>query len=443
MKYYIQQGQMGLCRETPIAAFHAYNSGTTTVANATSVNIPVTDILALDGLVSDSVGFPPTREGWWVHFGTSTFNNWAASGAAGVVYKNLVISTLANPNNYGQAEHQVSGNNVNNACVSSLSFLRPTSGVLARMVIFQDSDASRTTVADSDRMGGIIVAGPSAIGARYRNAASQTFTAGVEAEMVLGTRVVDDANFGSVANRLTVPTDGAGWYFIQGHHHMGSGGATHFNSRSSLEVGGTTRIATAVTSLQSGSKTIQVAALRYLNDSDYVRLLGYCNSGRATVNSNAAYAALGMVRVSRDNRPGACVSRTTPQSITASTPAAISFDNVVRDNWGMSDIGGANPSRLTVPAGEGGWYLVVGNLWWTALTSGVRWWGIYKNGNAQHEARHSATPSASAVVNDPAWTVGMVMKLNAGDYLELIADSSATNSVQANSASLAMVKVDF
>jgi hypothetical protein len=443
MKYYLQQAQMGLRREGIVAAFNMYKNGTTSCSNATSVALGVDTVVAMEGLEWDSIGVPPTNEGWWVHFGTSTFSNWAASGAVGVVYKNLTISSLASPNNYGNCEIHCAGNFENSACCASLSYMRPLNATGGRMGIFQDSDATRTTVSGSDRLGGILLAGPSAIGARYRNAASQSLTAATEAQLTLGTRVVDDALFGSTANQLTVPTDGAGWYFIQGHHHAGSGGATHFNHRTSLEVNGTTRIATGVTDAHSGTKTIGAAALYYLSATDYVRALGRCSSTRSTVNTNTAYAALGMVRVNRDDLPGACVTRTTLQSIVASTPAAISFNSAVRDNWGMSDIGGANPTRLTVPAGHGGWYIVVGNLWWTALTSGTRYWGIYKNGNTQWEAKHAVLAAASATVNDPAWAVGMVLKLEPGDYIELIANSSVNADVTAGTAFLAMAKVDI
>jgi hypothetical protein len=440
MGFIVNMGGAGLQRNAIIAAFNMYQSGTTACANAASTNLDVDTVVALEGLEWDSIGVPPTNEGWWIHFGTSTFSTWSA-GAAGQVYKNLTLNMSAYPNNYGTCEIHCTGNHVNSACVSALSYMRPLNTVGGRMGVYQDSDASRTTVADSTRSGGILLSGRAVLGARYRNAATQSLTAATELQLTLGTLVKDDALFGVTANELTVPSGGAGWYFIQAHHHAASGGSTHYNHRTSLQVNGSTRIATGVTDGHSGTKTTVAAGLYYLSDTDYVRALARCSSTRATVATNIAYAALGMVRVNRDDFPGACVTRTTLQSITASTPAAISFDSAVRDNWGMSDIGGSNPERLTVPAGQGGWYVVVGNLWWTALTSGFRYWGIYKNGSATAEAKHSAgTP---ALANDPAWAVGMVLKLEPGDYLELIVDSSVNADVAAGTAFLAMAKVDL
>lgn len=99
-----------------------------------------------------------------------------------------------------------------------------------------------------------------------------------------------------------------------------------------------------------------------------------------------------------------------------------------------------NPSRLTVPAGKGGVYVVVGQLSWQTMTTAVRaaaW--IYLNGVRRAITEVSA-PSGGL---NFSFSVATFLNLAAGDYVELFArqDDATSKSVLGDTADLALSRL--
>lgn len=130
------------------------------------------------------------------------------------------------------------------------------------------------------------------------------------------------------------------------------------------------------------------------------------------------------------------------QSIPNSVWTSISFNSEVYDSSALHDLV-TNPSRVTIPANEGGQYLVLGHVPWVALATGTRQARILKNGTAVynlHKIDGSATVQSSNRVDE-------LLLLAAGDYVELQAwqNSGASLGVKGQStgsqASFAVVRM--
>lgn len=133
---------------------------------------------------------------------------------------------------------------------------------------------------------------------------------------------------------------------------------------------------------------------------------------------------------------GAFVSRSTTQSFSNGTPAAVSFDTEVRDDGGCWTSGAA--TRLTAPST--GWYVIAGSVWMAGSTSNGRRLYIRLNGSTEIAGSSVAAPGDH---NDPRLSCSTPYYLSATDYVELIVDQnqgSAVN-IQAGSGKFSMVKV--
>jgi hypothetical protein len=105
--------------------------------------------------------------------------------------------------------------------------------------------------------------------------------------------------------------------------------------------------------------------------------------------------------------------RATNQTLTHNTEAAISFSNTDFDTASMW-AGGA-PTRLTVPSGSAGGYLVRGTIQLGAGFQGVAHLRIYKNGTLFTEETSQGVDTAVAESHQ----VSAILSLAATDYVEL------------------------
>jgi phage-related tail fiber protein len=105
--------------------------------------------------------------------------------------------------------------------------------------------------------------------------------------------------------------------------------------------------------------------------------------------------------------------RATNQTLTHNTEAAISFSNTDFDSASMW-AGGA-PTRLTVPSGSAGGYLVRGTIKLGAGFQGVAHLRIYKNGTLFSEETSQGVDTAVAEYHQ----VSAILSLAATDYVEL------------------------
>lgn len=114
-------------------------------------------------------------------------------------------------------------------------------------------------------------------------------------------------------------------------------------------------------------------------------------------------------------RIGAKVESSVVQSIANSSNVALIFDTVIRDDLGFFDI--TAPTRLTVPFGRSGWYIV------TAATSNAARTGLGRRIFIRLNGQKFISGSSVASVadhNDPFLSTACIEYLNGGDYLEAV-----------------------
>lgn len=115
------------------------------------------------------------------------------------------------------------------------------------------------------------------------------------------------------------------------------------------------------------------------------------------------------------------VNRSTAQTISNATWTAISFDTEDFDVGGMAEQV-TNPSRITIPAGEGGKYLVTGIALWTANATGQRAIRLRKNGTTDLADGARSPTDAATNVGTPFCDI---VNLAAADYIELMVYQSS------------------
>jgi hypothetical protein len=112
---------------------------------------------------------------------------------------------------------------------------------------------------------------------------------------------------------------------------------------------------------------------------------------------------------------GARVHLTAAETITTSTFTALPWDAEARDDGGFWAVS-PNPTRLTIPTGEDGWYDVIGNVRWAGDTTGDRYLEVYLNGTTKIGV--SRVDALSSAVGQRQ-QVSSTHYLEADDYVEL------------------------
>jgi len=121
---------------------------------------------------------------------------------------------------------------------------------------------------------------------------------------------------------------------------------------------------------------------------------------------------------------GASVYKSSAQGINNTTNTAISFDLENFDTDSFHD-NSTNNSRLTIPAGKSGKYLVTGVAAFAANATGVRRWIFYKNGTAAMNVGGISAASAGDTRVSCSW----LADLTAGDYVEFYCYQSSGGSL--------------
>jgi hypothetical protein len=134
------------------------------------------------------------------------------------------------------------------------------------------------------------------------------------------------------------------------------------------------------------------------------------NSGATDLEWAAAGGATSFVGVS--------LWKSSSQSISNDTNTAVTFDNEFYDTDGFHSTS-TNTSRITIPAGKGGYYLVWGYVSYDANGTGSRSANININGSTRiSQARIQAVTESGS---NTCLNTMIVQNLSAGDYVELIA----------------------
>jgi hypothetical protein len=121
----------------------------------------------------------------------------------------------------------------------------------------------------------------------------------------------------------------------------------------------------------------------------------------------ASVAAAGFV--------GCSVYASSNQSINNATFTYLNFNSEEFDTDSFHD-NSTNNSRITIPSGKSGKYLVVGNVHFSPNATGGRSFYLYKNGSADIFSIDIPTSSATY---DTSQNFSLIRDLTAGDYLQL------------------------
>jgi hypothetical protein len=122
---------------------------------------------------------------------------------------------------------------------------------------------------------------------------------------------------------------------------------------------------------------------------------------------------------------GCSVTNTTTQSLANNTETAITFDSEEFDTDGFHD-NSVNNTRITIPAGKGGYYNIVAQVTFQANSSGSnRNASIFKNGT--RIAQVSMNQQGNAAYAIP--TLNKIVSAVATDYFEIKAEQNSGGAV--------------
>jgi hypothetical protein len=161
-------------------------------------------------------------------------------------------------------------------------------------------------------------------------------------------------------------------------------------------------------------------------------LLGGTSGQVLAKNSNTDMDFVWSTPVTGTTFVGASVYRGAAQSLSNATATALTFDNETYDTNAFHD-NSTNNTRMTVPAGKAGKYLVTGVTYFFNNATGQRIVYIYKNGaNVIGTIQQGISASIDCVVQ-----TSFVVDLAVSDYVELFAfqNSGGSLNVFGNSTS--------
>lgn len=113
--------------------------------------------------------------------------------------------------------------------------------------------------------------------------------------------------------------------------------------------------------------------------------------------------------------PAVRAYRTTNRTLGTANTGTISLNANTFDTDGFHSTS-TNTTRLTIPAGLGGIYLVTGQITWDSSNAGIRELDIFRNGGASADGFVRQINSGG---NRMTQTLTRIASLAAGDYLEL------------------------
>ena len=124
---------------------------------------------------------------------------------------------------------------------------------------------------------------------------------------------------------------------------------------------------------------------------------------------------------------GCSLTKTANQSTSNATATAITFDSELKDTDAFHSTS-SNTSRITIPTGKAGMYLITGQINWASNATGVRDGAIYKNGVVMTQA--FVQPATNGAWS--ASSVSQIQELAVGDYIELFAYQTSGGALNIN-----------
>jgi hypothetical protein len=126
---------------------------------------------------------------------------------------------------------------------------------------------------------------------------------------------------------------------------------------------------------------------------------------------------------------GCRVTKSASQSTSSSADTVLTFDTETFDVDGYHD-NSTNNSRITIPTGKTGYFLINGQVSWGANATGVRLMDIYKNGTTRLARNEDGNNGGSYNKVSQASTI---VYLSATDYVELRAFQESGGNLNVNS----------
>lgn len=144
-------------------------------------------------------------------------------------------------------------------------------------------------------------------------------------------------------------------------------------------------------------------------------------------------AATGLKWAASPNFVGCALYKLTDQTLSNGTLTTITLDSEFYDTDGFHSTS-TNTSRITIPTGLAGVYLLTGHITYAVNSTGIRSLYFYKNGSIYDAtAEVNAIPSFSHNI-----TGSVIVSLGVGDYVEMAGyqNTGGTLAVQGNSTSV-------
>ena len=234
-------------------------------------------------------------------------------------------------------------------------------------------------------------------------------------------------NLGNESNILGTAYSDVGYVYGATGLKFGTGGST----RLTIEAAGDVAVATNLKVAATGRMYLDGGGDTYLVESSANNVsLQVGGAERLAVSSTAITPTLPVTNAAQ-YRCGAY--HNTSQSINDATFTTVSLNAEDYDVGTMHDTT-TNNSRLTVPSGGGGLYLVVAMVVFEANATGVRAARLIKNGSTAAPLQQTGVANAGAS-NSVSTTLIDIVALSAGDYIEVQAYQNSGGALPIGSTS--------